>query len=64
LVRVRSIIKAGVPVVQVESNQATERIVELYTDYGFNIAYYDAPRRISCNGDRSPAKEVLVTKGL
>jgi DNA adenine methylase len=46
------------------SNQATERIVELYTDYGFNIAYYDAPRRISCNGDRSPAKEVLATKGL
>jgi DNA adenine methylase len=46
------------------SNQATECIVELYTDYGFNIAYYDAPRRISCNGDRSPAKEVLATKGL
>ncbi len=46
------------------SNQATERIVELYTDYGFQIAYYDAPRRISCNGDRTPAKEVLATRGL
>jgi DNA adenine methylase len=46
------------------SNQATERIVELYADAGFKIAYYDAPRRISCNGDRSPAKEVLATRGI
>ncbi len=46
------------------SNQATERIVELYSDYGFKVNYYDAPRRISCNGDRTPAKEVLATKGI
>lgn len=46
------------------SNQATDRIVELYTDHGFQIAFYDAPRRISCSGDRSPAKEVLATKRL
>ena len=46
------------------SNQATARIVELYSDHGFNINYYDAPRRISCNGDRTPAKEVLATRGL
>jgi DNA adenine methylase len=46
------------------SNQATDRIVELYTDAGFNIDYHDAPRRISCNGDRTPAKEVLATRGL
>ncbi len=46
------------------SNQATERIIELYGDYGFEINYLDAPRKISCNGDRTPAKEVLATKGL
>ena len=46
------------------SNQATTRIIELYQDYGFQIGYYDAPRMISCNGDRTPAKEVLATKGL
>ena len=46
------------------SNQATDRIIELYTDYDFQIAYYDAPRRISCKGDRSPAREVLATRGF
>ena len=46
------------------SNQATERIVELYTDAGFKIEYHAAPRRISCNGDRSPAKEVLAMRGI
>jgi len=46
------------------SNQATERVVELYSDHGFKIAYLDAPRRISCTGDRTPAKEVLATRGL
>lgn len=46
------------------SNQATNRIIELYTDAGFKIEYHDAPRRISCNGDRSPAKEVLAMRGI
>jgi len=46
------------------SNQATERIVALYCEYGFRIEYYDAPRMISCNGNRTPAKEVLATKGM
>jgi DNA adenine methylase len=46
------------------SNQATERIVSLYTELGFLITYLDAPRRISCTGDRSTAKEVLATKGM
>ena len=59
---VKWLIKHSGPVVL--SNQATERIVELYSDYGFKINYYDAPRRISCNGDRTPAKEVLATKGI
>ncbi len=46
------------------SNQARNRIVDLYTKHDFNINYYDAPRRISCNGDRKPVKEVLATRGL
>jgi DNA adenine methylase len=46
------------------SNQATTRIVELYEKLGFEITYLDGPRRISCTGDRSAAKEVLAVKGL
>lgn len=46
------------------SNQATERIVELYKRYGFSIRLLHAPRMISCNGDRTKALEVLATKGV
>ncbi|MBX3086541.1 MAG: Dam family site-specific DNA-(adenine-N6)-methyltransferase [Anaerolineae bacterium] len=44
------------------SNQATERIVQLYTEFGFDLHYYNSPRRISNTGDRTPAREVLATK--
>jgi len=46
------------------SNQATPRIVELYERLGFRIHYLAGPRRISCTGDRSAAREVLALKGL
>ena len=46
------------------SNQATERVVDLYCSLGFNLRYFDAPRRISCNGNRTPVKELLATRGL
>jgi DNA adenine methylase len=46
------------------SNQATDRIVQLYRASGFTLTYLRAPRRISCTGDRSPAAEVLAVKGL
>lgn len=46
------------------SNQATKRIVALYKKLGFELAFLPAPRMISCTGDRTPAKEVLATKGL
>lgn len=59
---VKWLVKHPGPVVL--SNQATARIIELYSDHGFNINYYDAPRRISCNGDRTPAKEVLAMRGI
>ena len=44
------------------SNQATERIIKLYTDCGFELSFLDAPRRISCTGDRTAAREVLAFK--
>jgi DNA adenine methylase len=44
------------------SNQATERIVKLYEGLGFQLSYLDAPRRISCTGDRTAAREVLAVK--
>ena len=46
------------------SNQATDRIIGLYQELGFTLTYLDAPRRISCTGDRSTAREVLATKGF
>lgn len=55
---------AGLDVPVVASNHATERILDLYAQLGFELKVLDAPRRISCNGDRTPAKEVLATKGL
>lgn len=45
------------------SNQATDRIVELYQKSGFQVWKLKAPRSISCTGDRSPAIEVLAFKG-
>jgi DNA adenine methylase len=46
------------------SNQATERIVALYSKLGFKLEFVDAPRRISCTGDRTPAREVIASKNL
>ncbi len=48
----------------VASNQATERIVELYESLGFSLQFLNAPRRISCTGDRRPARELLALKGI
>ncbi len=48
----------------IASNQATDRIVELYTDLGYHIETLSAPRRIACNGNRKPALEILATRNL
>ena len=50
------------PGLVVISNQATPRIIELYQQLGFELTYLDGPRRISCTGDRSAAREVLAIK--
>jgi DNA adenine methylase len=46
------------------SNQATNRIVKLYRKLGFALRFLAGPRRISCNGDRSTAREVLATRNI
>ncbi|HMG73900.1 MAG TPA: Dam family site-specific DNA-(adenine-N6)-methyltransferase [Pyrinomonadaceae bacterium] len=46
------------------SNQATRRIVSLYRSLKFDLRFLDAPRRISCNGNRETSREVLATKNL
>lgn len=50
----------GVPVVC--TNAATERILRLYTDLGFDVRYIEAPRRISSDGDRNAAQEMIAFK--
>jgi DNA adenine methylase len=46
------------------SNQATKRIVILYERLGFRLFFLQAPRLISCNGDRTPAREVLAVRNI
>lgn len=46
------------------SNQATPRIVKLYRSLKFSLKFLDAPRKISCSGDRTPAPEVLASRNL
>ena len=46
------------------SNQATPRIMRLYRKLGYKLIKLNAPRRISCTGDRSDAKEVLALRNL
>ena len=50
------------PVVLV--NQATKRIKRLYRQLGYKTEFLEAPRRISCTGDRTPALEVIATRNL
>ncbi len=46
------------------SNQATDRIVDLYQSAGFELHFLEAPRRISSDGDRTPAKEVIALRNI
>ncbi len=46
------------------SNQATERIVQLYEELGFKVWRLLGPRLISCTGDRTPVHEILATRNL
>jgi DNA adenine methylase len=46
------------------SNQKTKQIVELYRDFGYSLKFRQAPRRISCTGDRTDAWEVLALRNV
>jgi DNA adenine methylase len=46
------------------SNQRTDKIDTLYRSLGYRVTTIKAPRRISCNGDRAPATEVLAVRNL
>jgi len=45
-------------------NQATDRVADLYKELGYSVSYLDAPRRISCTGDRTPAREIMATRNI
>jgi DNA adenine methylase len=51
-----------VPVIA--SNQATDRILKLYRQFGFSTQTLSAPRRISCTGDRTDALEMLAFRNF
>ncbi|MBX3180332.1 MAG: Dam family site-specific DNA-(adenine-N6)-methyltransferase [Candidatus Hydrogenedentes bacterium] len=46
------------------SNHDTDRVRTLYQDLGFRIVQLHAPRRISANGDRTPARELLALRNV
>ncbi len=50
------------PVVLV--NQATARIETLYRRLGYDVRFLEAPRLISCTGDRTPAREIIGTRNV
>jgi DNA adenine methylase len=50
------------PVVLV--NQATDRVERLYRRLGYAVGFLEAPRHISCTGDRAPAREIMGTRNL
>jgi DNA adenine methylase len=50
------------PVVLV--NQATSRVEALYRKLAYRVQFLEAPRRISCTGDRTPAREIVGTRNL
>jgi len=46
------------------SNAATARIINLYREFGYQVEMLDAPRRISCDGNRDMCIEVLAYKNI
>jgi DNA adenine methylase len=56
------LVKHRGPVVLV--NQATGRIETLYRRLGYTVRFLAAPRRISCTGDRTPAREIVAIRNL
>lgn len=56
---------ANLSVPVVITNQATDRILNLYEDLGFSLEIVEVPRFINCVGSkRGPVKEVIGIKGM
>ncbi len=55
---------AALTVPVVASNQATPRVLALYRELGFAVTTLAAPRRISCDGNRADALEMLALRGF
>ena len=55
---------AKCPGIVVLSNQATDRILQLYRKLKFQLKLLQGPRRISCTGDRNSVQEVLAVRGI
>lgn len=48
----------------IASNSYTKRIVDLYQGHEFKVYVGEAPRFISCTGDRTPANEILAFRNF
>jgi DNA adenine methylase len=48
----------------VASNQATKRVLRLYRSLGFRVRTVPAPRRISCDGNRDDAEEMIAVRNV
>lgn len=48
----------------ITSNAYTERIVDMYTRLDFKVYIGDAPRKVSCDGNRASVKEILAMKNI
>lgn len=46
----------------IASNSCDDKLVKLYSDAGFIVSDVIAPRSISCNGDRTPVREMIAYK--
>lgn len=45
-------------------NRATDRVERLYRKLGFDVRFLNAPRRLSCTGDRTPVREIVASRNL
>lgn len=48
----------------VASNSSTDRVLDLYRGLGFDVQLVEAPRSVSCDGNREPVMEMLAVKNL
>ena len=46
----------------VASNSSSERVLDLYRGLGFDVQLAEAPRSVSCDGNRAPVMEMLAVK--